>query len=58
MAKILKENNNTIIKGINDFFKLKRRLERFLTSVCSIVIITHIGACLWYVKILTKLIIL
>ena len=49
MAKLLKENNNKFLTVISEFFKLRRGLERLLTSTFSIVLVTHIGACLWYI---------
>ena len=58
MAKLLKENKNIFVRAINDFLKMSPGLKRLLTPICALIIITHIGACLWYLLKFNLLVIL
>ena len=47
--KVVKERN-TLIKYVNDLFKLSAGFERLIFFVIISVVLCHISACFWYFK--------
>ena len=47
MFRLVKEKN-TIMKYLNEWFKLRSGIERFIFSILSILLFCHVMACLWF----------
>ena len=47
MFRLVKERNK-LIRYLNEWFKLRAGIERFIFSILSIFIFCHIMACIWF----------
>ena len=47
MLKVVKERN-TLVKYINEIFKVSAGIERIIYIIFLFLILSHITSCLWY----------
>ena len=47
MFRLIKERNK-LVRYLNEWFKLRAGIERFIFSILSIFIFCHIMACIWF----------